>query len=122
MSRTARLDRGQFRAGQWVGTFVGPDQPQVAVTLNGAPLDGLAVDVAAQGDDRWQVSFPVPAQALTDGVQSFVIADAASGDRLAVATILTGIPVDDDLRAEIALLRAELELVKRSLRRLASDG
>ncbi len=114
------LLEGAFQTGRWVGLFAAEQAPAVAVTLNGAPLAGASVAPAGAG--QWQVAFAVPVEALNTGVQSFVIADAASGARLAVATLLTGLPVEDDLRAEIALLRAELDLVKRSLRRLAAGG
>jgi hypothetical protein len=36
-------------------------------------------------------------------------------------TLMAGTPLDEDLRAEIALLRDELELVKRAFLRHISD-
>lgn len=119
MTDTPQLHHGQFSAGRWVGRIAAPETPSLALTLNGDPLE--APGVAAAGEGLWDVSFPIPTAALSQGVQSFVLADTATGTRLATPTILTGLPVEDDLRAEIALLRSELELVKRALRRLASE-
>lgn len=118
MTDLPQFEQGAFRAGRWWGQFAAEAAPVVAVTLNGLPLEGVSVAPLAEG--RWEVGFAVPPEALATGVQSFVIADAPSGRRLTVATILTGLPIEDDIRAEIGLLRAELELVKRSLRRIAA--
>ncbi len=120
MAHQSMGEHGHFRAGRWFGHIAAETAPTPQVKLNGEPIEGATVSPA--GDGRWEISFPVPQAALADGVQSFVISDLISGARLATATILTGLPVEDDLRAEIALLRAELELVKRSLRRLAAGG
>lgn len=119
MAQMPKLQDGQFSNGQWQGRVAAEAAPSVALTLNGEPLP--APTVAAAGDGLWSVSFPIPPAALSQGVHSFVLSDTATGARLATPAMLTGLPVEDDLRAEIALLRSELELVKRALRRLASE-
>ena len=50
-----------------------------------------------------------------------VIEDAATGDALAHETIFAGELVEDDIRAEVSLLRAELDLLKRAFRRHCSE-
>jgi hypothetical protein len=60
---------------------------------------------------------PVPPDRLDDGVQTFLIRAADSGETLAHLTIVAGAPLEADLRAEIDLLRAELDLLKRAFRR-----
>jgi hypothetical protein len=40
-----------------------------------------------------------------------------TGETLAHFTIITGVPMEDDLRAEVDLLRAELDMLKRAFRR-----
>jgi hypothetical protein len=52
---------------------------------------------------------------LNDGVQTFVIQNA--GQTLGSFSIVSGRPLDHDLRSEIDLLRAELDLLKRAFRR-----
>ena len=51
------------------------------------------------------------------GVQTFLIRDVASGETLQHFTIITGVAMEDDLRAEVDLLRAELDMLKRAFRR-----
>jgi hypothetical protein len=74
------------------------------------------------GEGRWSLRLVLPADLLTDGVQTVVIRDRASGARLDSFAIVCGSPLDDDLRAEIDLLRAELELLKRAFRRHVAEG
>jgi len=54
---------------------------------------------------------------LSDGLQTVVL--QADGEVLTKVTILAGAPLQDDLRAEIGLLRAELDLLKRAFQRHA---
>ena len=74
-----------------------------------------------EGTPRWLVRFRVPVDRLSDGVQTFVIEDASTGDALAHETILAGEILDEDIRAEVSLLRAELDLLKRAFRRHCSE-
>ena len=69
----------------------------------------------------WLVRFQLPVERLSDGVQTFVIEDAETGDALAHETLIAGEALDQDARAEIALLRAELDLLKRAFRRHCSE-
>ena len=79
-------------------------------------VGGVAVG-ARRGDGTWPVSVPIPADLLGDGVQTFLVRDAATGDRIGAFTIVTGAPLEDDIRAEIDLLRAELDMLKKAFRR-----
>ena len=36
-------------------------------------------------------------------------------------TVIAGVPLDEDVRAEISLLRAELDLLKRAFRRHCAE-
>jgi len=63
------------------------------------------------------VKVPVPASAISDGVQTFVISDGDTGDVLNTFSILAGDAIGEDMRAEMDLLRAELDLLKRAFRR-----
>ncbi|MDE3079284.1 MAG: hypothetical protein KGI94_04570 [Paracoccaceae bacterium] len=110
------LTKLRVQAGVWTGevTDIGAEPPALAVTHLGAPVPGVEV---TQAGDRWIVSVPIPAEALCDGVQTILIADARTGARLEAITLLLGTPLDEDIRAEVALLRAELDLLKRAFRR-----
>lgn len=88
--------------------------------LLGEP-EAVETDAAPGGLNRWLIRFRLPVERLSDGVQTFVIEDAATGDALAHETIFAGELVDDDIRAEVSLLRAELDLLKRAFRRHCSE-
>ncbi|AZQ68743.1 hypothetical protein EF888_17390 [Silicimonas algicola] len=89
--------------------------------LVGEP-ETVAAPAGEGGGPRWLVRFRLPVDRLSDGVQTFVIEDAATGDALAHETVVAGEMLDDDLRAEVSLLRAELDLLKRAFRRHCSEG
>lgn len=112
----ARLTGARIRAGRWEAELAAPGKaaPAVEVWHLDQPLDG--VTVTAAGDSRWFVSVPVPAELLSDGVQTFLVRDGATGDRLGQFTIVTGVPLEDDIRAELDLLRAELDMLKKAFR------
>jgi hypothetical protein len=114
----ATLTKTRIRAGIWEGVLTGPaTAPALQVTLQDQPLTGLQVQPLEGRAGEWLVRVPIPAQALSDGVQTFLIRDTATGTTLAHFTIVTGVAMEDDLRAEIDLLRAELDMLKRAFRR-----
>ena len=60
---------------------------------------------------------PIPLATLSEGVQTFIIRDVATGEKLQHFTVITGVAMEDDMRAEVDLLRAELDMLKRAFRR-----
>ena len=48
---------------------------------------------------------------------AFLISKQATGERLASFTVVTGEPLEDDIRGELDLLRAELDMLKKAFRR-----
>ncbi|MCB2135669.1 MAG: hypothetical protein KDE08_06945 [Rhodobacteraceae bacterium] len=106
----------QIREGRWEAELTGGNAaaPQIEILHLDKPLGGLEV-VAADG--HWRVSVPIPATLLSDGVQTFIIRDLVGGMRLGHFTIVTGVPLEDDIRAELDLLRAELDMLKKAFRR-----
>ncbi|MEM1235110.1 MAG: hypothetical protein AAGH70_13390 [Pseudomonadota bacterium] len=112
---TAVLTKIRIREGVWEGMLSGPETvPALMVTHLEAPVEG--VNVTPDGD-AWRVSVPIPSHAISDGVQTFLIKEAASGTTLASFALAAGEPLSEDLRAEVDLLRAELDLLKRAFRR-----
>jgi hypothetical protein len=105
-----------IRAGRWEGLLAGPDQaPDAEVVHLDQPLPDVSVAAAEGGG--WRIGVPIPAALLNDGVQVFLVRDRRTGERLGSFTLVTGVPPDEDFRAEIELLRAELEMLKRAFRR-----
>lgn len=114
----ALLTQTRIRAGVWEGVLSGiPGTPDLKVFLLEQPLEGLTLTEIADRPGNWLVRVPIPAEVLSEGVQTFLIRAAGSDETLARFTIITGVAMEDDLRAEIDLLRAELDLLKRAFRR-----
>ncbi|MCJ8140710.1 hypothetical protein [Falsirhodobacter halotolerans] len=110
----AILKHEGFRAGIWHGTVQGLDTPEVEVLLHGAPVGG--VTVTNEGEAGHRISVPVPTELLEDGVQTFLIR-LVDGTVIGHFAVAAGHGAEDDLRAEVAALRAELDLLKRAFRR-----
>ena len=107
--------------GVWEGVLTTVDmgenyQPEIAVTHLGTPVENVTVtEDAEQG--LWVVRIPVPVSAIADGVQTFLMTDARTGERLKSFSILAGEPLAGDIRVELGLLRAELDMLKKAFRR-----
>ena len=113
-----KLTKTQIIEGVWEGVLSGPltsEPPGIEVTHFGQALQGVTVTALADGE--WRVAIPIPTQAISDGVQTFVITDPASGDVLETFAVLAGEALAEDIRAEIDLLREELDMLKRAFRR-----
>lgn len=115
------LAKTKILEGVWEGVLSyageGNYQPEIAVTHLEQPLNGVEVVEDQPAPGQWLVRVPIPASALCDGVQTFLIRDARTGDTLDRFTLITGSPAEDDLRAEVELLRAELDMLKKAFRR-----
>jgi hypothetical protein len=112
------LHNTRIRAGIWEGLLTGQtDTPRLEVMHLETALSGLSVMKVADIPGQWALKVPIPAQALSDGVQTFVIRDIGTSAKLAHFTVIAGEAISADIRAEIDLLRAELDLLKRAFRR-----
>ena len=110
------VTKTRLREGVWEGLISGTAvMPSVSVTHLETPIEGVSVEQI--GEKQWQLRVPVPVAALSDGVQTFLIQHAETGVSLASFAISAGSPLSEDLRAEVDLLRAELDMLKRALRR-----
>ncbi|WP_128253207.1 hypothetical protein [Falsirhodobacter deserti] len=113
-----QLIREGLRAGTWHGLVVNTESPNIEVLLHGEPVSG--VTITTEDTQRHRIAVPVAPEVLVDGIQTFVIRET-SGGVLGHFTIGAGNGMEDDLRAEIDLLRAELELLKRAFRRHCAE-
>jgi len=91
------------------------DLPRVEVTLDNSQVAGVQVIPDQEGG--YVLRVPVPKEAICDGVQTFLVRDGDSGAKLGAFTLIAGEAVEGDMRAEIELLRAELDMLKRAFRR-----
>lgn len=127
MSGTHFEDHG-LRAGIWHGRLTGTAPARLALVLDGQVL---AETVPQADGEGWRVALPVPAEVLGQGLRVPVLLgdEGGPGDppgpdarQVAALTIRAGAPAEGDLQTEIALLRAELDLVKQVLRRVLAQG
>lgn len=119
---TYTLTKTRLYAGIWEGvlTGAGTDAPQLRVTHLGEAIDGVEVKEAKELKG-WLVHVPIPANLMSDGVQTFIISDEKTGMTLNSFALLFGEVLAEDIRAEMGLLREELDLLKRSFRRLCVE-
>ncbi len=113
------LHEARISGGVWRAVIESATAPVPVVTHLGTPLDGVVL--RPDGPGRWRIEVAVPLAALSDGVQSFVVTDTATGARIGSFAVIAGAALDGDLRAEIDLMRAELDLLKRAFRRHCDD-
>lgn len=112
------LTKTRIRAGVWEGVLTGAGAvPKIEALHLGRPVPGLSVVPLPERAGEHAVRLPIPPELLSDGVQTFVLRDAATDATLAHFTIVTGMALDEDIRAEVDLLRAELDMLKRAFRR-----
>ena len=116
-----QLTKSRLFAGTWEGRlstapgFEG--MPQLIATHLEQEVAPVELAPVPESSGLWEAKVALPASILTDGVQTILISDAASGDLLTSLTIVTGEPLEDDIRSEIDLLRAELDMLKKAFRR-----
>lgn len=118
MSQTV-LTKTRILAGVYEGVLKrdGTTTPALSATCGDQPLDRLSVTPDEVDPGCWTIRLDIPAATLTDGVQTFTIVDTHSGETLDSFNIVTGNPLADDLRGEVELLRAELDMLKKAFRR-----
>ena len=111
------VTKTRFFAGVWEGLVTGgEDAPEIEVShLENAVEFDLTVSESNPG--KMVLRIPVPPALLADGVQVFLISNKETGEKLNSFTIVTGEPLEDDIRAETELLRAELDMLKKAFRR-----
>jgi len=114
------LTKIRLRNGVWEGRISNaPDtgaRPEIRVSHQDQPLDDVAY-TETETPGIWDLKIPLPQHALAEGAQTILIEDALSNSKLGEISLLIGDIATDDLRAEVELLRAELDMLKRAFRR-----
>ncbi|MCF7701305.1 hypothetical protein [Loktanella sp. M215] len=113
------LTKTRMIAGIWHGILTGAtgDTAPPLTLSHKAEVLTSGLTVQPRDDGTWSVEVAVPVNRLADGVQTFVITDTATGDTLASFAFLAGEGLAEDIRAEVDLLRDELDMLKRAFRR-----
>lgn len=115
-----RFEDFGVKAGIWSGRLHAETLSE-KVLLTHLDRDVATAEVTPDGDGIWSVRVAVPPALLTDGVQTLLLVeDSTPRHPLASLSLVCGHVLESDLRAELGLMRAELDLLKRELRRLAA--
>lgn len=120
-----KLTRIRIRAGQYEGilstTSRRKTKPAIDLVLLGTSLAQATVTVDATDSKKWALQVKIPAIAISDGVQTFSLRDTASNTILGNFVVIAGEALQEDFRAEIALLRAELDMLKQAFRQHCNE-
>lgn len=121
MADRIELTKLRMVEGVWHGALKhhgrAPDwEPNIEVTHLDFAVDGVEV-TQDRVEERWLVSVPIPSDRIADGVQTFVIRDRREDMLLGSFSIVAGDALAEDIRAELSLLRAELDMLKKAFRR-----
>lgn len=122
-AETAALTPLQLHHGVWSGVLSGwpaGPAPELVLLHGGEEVAGVDVTPADGGD--WRVEVRVPDAVISDGAHALTIAETGGGAPLASFTLIAGDALRDNIRAEVALLRAELDMLKRAFRHHARQG
>jgi hypothetical protein len=116
MSKRMTLTQTRIASGNWEGVLTGSGSAGALEALHdGRKLEGLSVTPIPGEAGSYRVQLPIPVTVLSEGVQTVLF--QVGGEVLANFTLVAGVPLEEDLRAEISLLRAELDLLKTAFRR-----
>ena len=121
-----QLTKTILKSGVWHGVAIREDAEE-----QGLPrLSAWHLDEALEGPDvapsdapgQWDVRLEIPASLLSDGVQTILIRDDDAGETVETISLVAGELLGLDIRAEVDLLRAELDMLKRAFRRHCVDS
>lgn len=115
----------EFKDGIWIGAVTGINPkstqlPAFDVTLHGEPVDATELTGTPQANDM-RLHVTIPSSAVGAGVHSFLVTDCETSEVLERFVLIGGTLADQDLRAEVDLLQAELDLLKRAFRRHCAE-
>ncbi len=114
------LVKTRLQNGIWEGvlSYSGSDayEPDLRVTHMDVIIGNPEV-IRKDEENNWMVRVPIPVEAISDGIQTFMIIENETNEKLGSFVMLAGESLQDDIRAEMDLLRAELDMLKKAFRR-----
>lgn len=119
-----RFDSHGISNGCWSGELIAATPPaRVALVHRGNAV--AQASLRQIGPDRWILSADLPGTVVDQGAQAVALVAGDPGDAgsqvLGHLTLVAGTVIADDVLAEVAQLRAELDLLKREFRRLGAS-
>jgi hypothetical protein len=113
------MTKTKLKQGIWEGVLSGASvgaEPQLVVTHQGTVVPHITV-TAIEGTKDHAVRIPIPLEAISDGMQTILVTDPKTEARVCSIPLMAGEAMGDDLRVEVDLLRAELDMLKSAFRR-----
>ncbi len=114
------LTKTRLFEGVWEGVLTregaGNYQPQIEVTHLQKPVPNVQVSEKPE-EGLWVLRVPILPEMIADGVQTFLIRDLRTDETLDSFALMCGDALSYDIRAEMTLLREELDMLKRAFRR-----
>ena len=117
LTLTRRRIRGGFYEGTLTTDALVKDPPVVELHLPDTSLGDVTITADSKAKKTWDLIAKIPAMSINEGIQTYILRDAATGATLDSFAVVTGDPLQEDLRSEIALIRSELDMLKKSFRR-----
>jgi hypothetical protein len=115
------LTRVRLSGGRYEGLLTAADGAGVEAVVEGRVIATASVSQDPDRANNWRVALDLPAEVIGEGVKVIVLRSVATGEILDRITLMSGAPLDEDIRAELALLRDELEMLKRAFRRHCAE-
>ena len=121
-----RIEPTRFAEGIWRALLNQPfdlkaPPPKIDVLLEGRTIRGVRVDPLNM-ENCYELSVPIPPEAIGSGTYMLLIVEQGSSKVLARIVLSGGDLNGEDLRAEMAELRAEIDLLKRLFRASRKSG
>ena len=121
-----RIEPTRFAEGIWRALLSQPSDlkappPKIEVLLQRSPIRGVRVDPLNK-ENCYKLSVPIPAKAVGFGTYMPMFVEQGSSKVLSRMLLSGGDLNGEDLRAEMAELRAEIDLLKRLFRASRKSG
>lgn len=116
------LKRVRLAGGRYEGLLTSADGAAgVEAVFEGRVIAAASVNADPGRKSGWRVAIDLPPEVIGDGVRVIALRSVATGEVLDRITLMSGAPLDEDIRAELTLMRAELEMLKRAFRRHCAE-
>lgn len=115
------LIRVRLSGGRYEGLLKANAPIGVEAVHEGRVIAAARIDADATAPGMYRVTLDFPASVIGEGVQVIRLRGVETQRVLDRVTLMAGAPLDEDIRAELALLRDELEMLKRAFRRHCAE-
>ena len=97
----------------------GDGPPPARVTHRTEPIP---TEITAEGEAGvWRLTATLPPAAISEGVQTLLVS-MPDGTAIGATQLIVGRPADSSVEAQLDLMRQELDLLKRAIRRRAREA